>query len=360
MAVLYNILVLNIGSTTAKVAYFENDQLKVQETIQYALHQFESRSAYLEQSPRRKEEIESFLVKHKIEPNKLDMVVSRGGLTAPLSSGVYLVDASMCEDLRSGKYGEHPTNLGPLIANDLTKESGCKAVIVDGPSTDEYQPLARISGTPEIERRSAFHALNQKAAARRAAEEIGVAYEDANMVVAHLGGGITVGAHRKGRVIDSTIGVGEGPMTPERSGNLPIMDLLRLLESGQFNLADFRLRLTSQGGLIAYLGTNDVSQVEAMIQEGNEKASLILEAMAYQIAKDIGAMSTVLDGRVDVIVLTGGLANSLKLVDWIIRRVGYIAPCKVYPGQSEMVALAQGALRVLLGREGLKRYFQPE
>jgi len=360
MAPLYKILVLNIGSTTTKAAYFENDQLKVQEAIRYAPHQFESRSHYLDQFHIRKEEIEGLLVKHKIEPDKLDMVVSRGGLTAALSSGVYLVDESMCEDMRSGKYGEHPTNLGPLIANDLAKKAGCKAVIVDGPGTDEYQPLARISGTPEIERRSAFHALNQKAAARRAAEELGVAYEDANMVVAHLGGGITVGAHQKGRVIDSTIGVGEGPMTPERSGNLPIMDLLRLLESGQFSLADFRLRLTSQGGLIAYLGTNDVSQVETMIQEGNEKAALILETMAYQIAKDIGAMSTVLDGRVDAIVLTGGLANSLKLVDWIIRRVGFIAPFKVYPGESEMVALAQGALRVLSGKGALKRYLQSE
>jgi butyrate kinase len=180
------------------------------------------------------------------------------------------------------------------------------------------------------------------------------------MVVAHLGAGITIGAHQKGRVIDSTIGVGEGPMTPERSGNLPIMDLLRLLQSGQFSLADLRRRVTSQGGTLAYLETNDLSQVEAMIEEGNEKATLILEAMAYQIAKDIGAMSTVLDGQVDVIVLTGGLANSKKLVDWIIRKVRFVAPVKVFPGESEMVALAQGGLRILSGKGALKRYFQPE
>lgn len=359
MAPSYNILVLNIGSTTTKVAFFENDLIKVKEIIGYEPNQVGLLMHYMEQLDLRREGIVEFLKKHLIELDKLDMIVSRGGLTAPLSSGVYLINEEMCDDLHSGKYGQHPTNLGPLIAHGLANQAGIQAVIVDSPSTDEYQPLARISGIPEIERKSAFHALNQKAAARKAAEEAGIPYEECNMVVAHLGGGITVGAHQKGKVIDSTIGVGEGPMTTERAGALPTIDLLRFLDSGHFSLEKLRKRLTSQGGLFAYLGTNDVSQVEANIQKGNEKSVLILQAMAYQIAKDIGAMSTVLDGQVDAIVLTGGLANSLRLVDWISKRVRFIAPVKVYPGENEMLALAQGALRVLLGTEPVKNYSPP-
>lgn len=355
----FKILVFNIGSTTTKVAFFENDHLKVQETIDYGSQQLRSLTDYMQQFSLRKEGIEGLLTKRQIELGKFDMIVSRGGLTAPLSSGVYLVDERMCEDLRSGKHGQHPANLGPLIAYDLAKQAAIRAVIVDSPCIDEYHPLARISGIPEIERKSAFHALNQKAAARRAAEEIGIRYEETNMVVAHLGGGITIGAHQKGRVIDSTIGVGEGPMTPERAGTLPTMDLFRLLETGKFSLEDLRRRLTSQGGLLAYLGKNDVSEVEAEILEGNERAALILQAMAYQIAKDIGAMSTVLAGQVHAIVLTGGLANCASLIDWITERVKFIAPLKVYPGEDEILALAQGALRVLSGTEAVKHYSAP-
>ena len=356
---IYKILVLNIGSTTTKVAFFENHQLKVQETISYDPQQVGSIVHYMDQFHLRRRGILNLLEKNRISLEDLHMIASRGGLTAPIDSGVYLVDERMCDDLRSGKYGRHPTNLGPLIAYDLAQQTGIRAVIVDSPSTDEYHPLARVSGVPEIRRKSAFHALNQKAAARRAADEMGISYEACNMIVAHLGGGITIGAHRDGRVIDSTIGLGEGPMTPERAGNLPTVDLLRFLESGQFSLSDLRRRLTSQGGLMAYLGTNDVSRVEAKIQGGDETAVLILHAMAYQIAKDIGAMSTVLHGQVDAIVLTGGLANSSRLAAWISDRVGFIAPVKVYPGENEMHALAQGALRVLSGKAPVEHYLPP-
>jgi butyrate kinase len=360
MATIYKILVLNIGSTTTKAAFFEDGHLKFQEVIGYDPHQVGSLMHYMEQFQLRRQSIVGFLEKHRIALGDLHMIASRGGLTAPIASGVYLVDERMCDDLRSGKYGQHPTNLGSLIGYDLATQGGIRAVIVDGPSTDEYEPLARVSGIPEIERKSAFHTLNQKAAARRAADEMGISYEACNMIVAHLGGGITIGAHRKGRVIDSTIGIGEGPMTPERAGALPTVDLLRFLESGRFSLTDLRRRLTSQGGLIAYLGTNDVIRVEAKIQEGDENALLILQAMAYQISKDIGAMSTVLHGRVDAIVLTGGLANSARLAAWISKRIGFIAPVKVYPGENEMHALAQGALRVLSGTESVKHYSRLE
>lgn len=360
MVSIYKILVLNMGSTTTKVAFFENHHLKAQEIIDYDPQQVGSIMRYMEQFHLRKQGIVEFLEKHQIPLGDLHIIASRGGLTAPVDSGVYLIDERMCEDLLSGKYGQHPTNLGPLIARDLAKQTGIRAVIVDSPSTDEYQPLARVSGIPEIQRKSAFHVLNQKAAARRAADEMGISYEVCNMIVAHLGGGITIGAHRRGRVIDSTIGLGEGPMTPERAGTLPAVDLLRFLESGQFSLSDLRRRLTSRGGLIAYLGTNDVGRVEAKIQEGDENALLILHAMAYQIAKDIGAMSTVLHGHVDAIVLTGGLANSTRLAVWISERIGFIAPVKVYPGENEMQALAQGALRALSGTESVKHYLPPE
>jgi len=356
MAPLYNILVLNIGSTTIKVALFENERPKIKETIAHdpehaGLPEQDAAHYFLY-----KNKIDQFLKKHKIDAGRLDMIVSRGGLTAPLCSGVYLVDQKMCDDLGAGKYGRHPSNLGPVIARDLAQSAGIRAVIVDSPATDEYHPLARISGTPEIERKSAFHALNQKAAARKAAAELGILYQDSSMVVAHLGGGITVGAHLKGKVIDSTIGVGEGAMTPERAGTLPVMDLLRITQSGRLSPADLRRRLTSRGGLRAYLGTGDVKQIEANIRRGDERSLLILEAMAYQIAKDIGAMSTVLHGSIDAIVLTGGSANATLLVDAIKSRVRFMAPVMVFPGENEMPALAQGALRALSGTETIQQY----
>jgi len=360
MALSHNILVLNIGSTTTKIAVFENDHPKFQETIPHGPELAGPLSEYMAQFPLYLERVKKFLADHHVDIGQLDMIVSRGGLTAPISSGVYLIDKQMRQDLRSGKYGQHPTNLGPLIANDLAKRTGIRAVIVDSPSTDEFHDLARISGIPEIERKSAFHALNQKAGARMAAREMGISYAKSNMVVAHLGGGITVGAHCQGKVIDSTIGVGEGALSPERAGTLPLMTVLRLLESGKLSLADLRRKLTSQGGLRAYLGTNDMTQVETRIRQGHEKALLLLQAMAYQIAKDIGAMSTVLNGNVDVIVLTGGLANSLMLVDSIADRVSFIAPVKVFPGEQEMLALAAGALRVLAGTDAIQHYGQQE
>jgi butyrate kinase len=360
MASIYKILVLNIGSITTKVAFFENHHLKLQENIGHDPEQVGASIHYMDQFHLRRQGIVGFLEKHRIARGDLHMIASRGGLTAPIDSGVYLIDEGMCDDLRSGKYGQHPTNLGPIIAHDLAKQTHIRAVIVDSPSSDEYQPFARVSGIPEIKRKSAFHALNQKASARRAADEMGISYEACNMIVAHLGGGITIGAHRRGRVIDSTIGLGEGPMTPERAGALPTVDLLRFLESGRFSVSDLRRRLTSRGGVMAYLGTNDIRRVEAKIQEGDENALLILQAMAYQIAKDIGAMSTVLQGRVDAVVLTGGLANSSRLCAWISKRIGFIASVKVYPGENEMHALAQGALRVLSGTESAKQYSRLE
>ena len=233
MALSHNILVLNIGSTTTKIAVFENDHPKFQETIAHGPELTGPLSEYMAQFPLYLEHVKQILADHHIDVGQLDIIVSRGGLTAPLSSGVYFIDKQMCDDLRSGKYGQHPTNLGPLIASDLAGPAGIRAVIVDSPSTDEFHDLARISGIPEIERKSAFHALNQKAAAGMAARDMGISYAESNMVVAHQGGGLTVGAHCQGTVIDSTSGVGERALTPERTGTLPLIALLRQLESGQ-------------------------------------------------------------------------------------------------------------------------------
>lgn len=230
------------------------------------------------------------------------------------------------------------------------------AIVIDPPSTDEFQPLARFSGFPEIERKSAFHALNQKMAARRLAGELGKKYEDMNLVVAHLGGGITVGAHRKGRVVDSTDGLREGPFTPERAGSLPTTDLVEMAFSGDFDKKQILSRLVGRGGLFAYLGTNDVEKVQEMIRSGDEKAKLVYEAMVYQVAKEIGAMSVVLKGEIDGIILTGGLANSTMMTGMIREWVGFIAPVFIYPGEDEISALAEGGLRVLRKEEVLRKY----
>jgi len=230
------------------------------------------------------------------------------------------------------------------------------AIVIDPPSTDEFQPLARFSGLPEIERKSALHALNQKAAARRCAGELGKRYEEMNLVVAHLGGGITVGAHKKGRVIDCTHGLAEGPFTPERAGSLPTADLIDMAFSGKHDKRKIQRRLVGEGGLFAYLGTSNVKKIQEMIRSGDEQARLVFDAMAYQIAKEIGSMSVVLKGEIDGIILTGGLANSLMLTDLIKDWIKFIAPVFVYPGEDEIVALAEGGLRVLRGEEELKKY----
>jgi butyrate kinase len=262
----------------------------------------------------------------------------------------------MCKDLLEGKFGKHPSALGPAMALDISKKYGIPAIVIDPPSTDEFEPLARFSGLPEIERKSAFHALNQKAAARRLAGELRKKYEEMNLVVAHLGGGITVGAHWKGRVIDCTHGLGEGSFTPERAGSLPTTDLIEMAFSGSLDKKQILSRLIGQGGLFAYLGTNDDEKIQEMIRAGDEKAKLAYEAMAYQVAKEIGAMSVVLKGVIDGIILTGGLANSAMMTSLIRKWIDFIAPVYIYPGEDEISALAEGGLRVLRKKEELKRY----
>jgi len=350
------LLVINVGSTSTKVAWFKGNVPTVLETIRYSSEDLARYASVDEQLTLREKDLLDFLKKNGIGLEEVDMIVSRGGLGRPSPAGAYKIDEPMCRDLLEGKFGKHPSALGPAIALNLSRRYGMPAIVIDPPSTDEFQPLARISGLPEIERKSAFHALNQKAAARRLARELGKKYEELNFIVAHLGGGITVGAHHKGRVIDCNHGLAEGPFTPERAGSLPTRDLLDMAFSGKLDKKKILSRLVGRGGLFAYLGTNDVEKVEEMIRAGDETAKLVYKAMTYQVAKEIGSMSVVMKGNVDGIILTGGLANSKMLTAWIKERTQFIAPVFIYPGEDEMSALAEGGLRVLRKEEEVKRY----
>lgn len=352
----FQILAINVGSTSTKVSCFKGTEPVVRETITYSGDDLSRYGSLEEQLPRRKEDVLAVLAGHAVDMNEIDIIVSRGGLGKPGPAGAYEINKAMRDDLITGKYGRHPSALGPAMAMELGETYNRRAIVIDPPSTDEFQELARISGLTGIERKSAFHALNQKAAARRAASGLGKAYEAINLVVAHLGGGITVGAHKKGSVIDCTHGLSEGPFTPERSGGLPTIDLINLAFSGEYSRDELEKQLVGRGGLFSYLGTTDAKKIQGMVIDGDEKAERIYKAMAYQVAKDIGSMYAVLKGDVRGIVLTGGLAQSQLFTHWIEEWVSAIAPVFIFPGEDEMAALAEGAARVLQGEEETKTY----
>ena len=351
-----NIFVINLGSTSTRVSLFKMMNVIAGKTIEYDSAALAEYKNLKDQLPVREADILEFISNNNINMREVDIIISRGGLGKPGPAGAYEINETMCDDLITGKYGKHPSALGPAMAFDMSKKYGIRAIVVDMPGTDEFQPLARISGLPDIERTSGFHALNQKAAARRAASEIGKSYKDCNFVVAHLGGGITIGAHRCGQVIDCTHGLNEGPFTPGRAGSLPTMSLVDLVLSGKYGKEEIKTMLVGRGGLFAYLGTADALKVEEMINGGDGNAKLIYQAMAYQIAGDIGTMSVALKGHIDRIVLTGGLAHSEMLTKWINEWISFLAPVFIYPGEDEMKAMAEGALRVLQGEEQVNEY----
>jgi butyrate kinase len=305
----------------------------------------------------RLEIILNFLKEKGIDYSTLDAVVGRGGLLKPIASGTYRVNEKMLEDLHKGVSGEHASNLGGILASGIAKKLSIPAYLVDPVVIDEMKPIARISGMPEIPRVSILHALNQKAVARKAALDLGKKYEKANFVIAHLGGGISVGVHCKGKVIDVNNALnGEGPFTPERSGGVPVGALVELCFSGKFTKDEIMKKIKGKGGLVAYLNTNDVREVLNRIKQGDKKAKLILEAMAYQVAKEIGAGATVLKGQIDAIILTGGIAYANEFINMIRDRVSFLSLVMIYPGEEEMLALCNGALRVLKGEEVEKIY----
>ncbi len=362
---MYCILTINPGSTSTKVAVYDDEHSLFVETIPHSAEEIAAFPRIADQYAFRRDAVLSLLAEHEIKLESLDAVVGRGGILRPIPSGTYLVNEKMLDELRPEpdeglrhpREREHASNLGAILADEIARRAGVPAFIVDPVCVDEFDDIARVSGLPEIERRSLSHALNLKVAARRAARELGKRYDEVNLVVAHLGGGISVTAHRRGRMVDVNQALdGTGPFAPERAGGLPVGDVIRLCYSGQYTCEEMLKKIAGRGGLVAHLGTNDARQVERRIEEGDKHARLIYQAMAYQIAKEIGLMATVLKGDVDAIVLTGGLARSDMLVGWIVERVGWIAPVMIYPGEDEMLAMAQGALRVLRGQEETQDY----
>lgn len=354
---IYKILTINPGSTSTKIAVFDNNEQVFEKTLRHTAEEIGSYKNISDQFEFRKDVIEKELMKANIDLESLDCIVGRGGLLRPIKGGTYEVGNDMLEDLRIGISGQHACNLGGIIANEFSNELNIPAFIVDPVVVDELAPIARISGLANIERRSIFHALNQKATARRYADEVDKKYADLNLIVAHMGGGISVGAHEKGMVIDVANALdGEGPFSPERSGGVPVGSLVELCYCGKYTLYDMKKLITGRGGLVSYLNTNDVRDVEALVEKGDEKAKVIYEAMAYQIAKEIGSCAVVLSGNVDAILLTGGIAYSKKFTKMIEDRVKFIADVKVYPGEDEMIALALGGLRVMKGEEKALKY----
>jgi len=353
----YKILVINPGSTSTKVALFSNEQLLFEKKIGHSSQELSNFNKIIDQYRFRQDIILSFLKEKRINLSTLHAVVGRGGLLRPIASGTYRINEKMLEDLRSGAMGEHASNLGGLLAYGIAGNLSIPSYIVDPVVTDEMKPVARISGMPEIPRISILHALNQKAIARKAALDLGKKYEKLNFIVAHLGGGISVGIHCRGNIIDVNNALnGEGPFTPERSGGVPVGALVELCFSGKFSKDEMMKKIKGKGGLVAYLNTNDIREVVKRIKQGDKKVKLIFEAMAYQVAKEIGAGATVLKGQIDAIILTGGIAYNNDFVNMVRDRVSFLSLVMVYPGEEEMLSLCEGVLRVLKGEEVEKLY----
>jgi len=346
-----NILTINPGSTSTKIAVFHSNELVFTKNIKHPAEELEKFEKISDQYEYRKNIIVKELELSNNGLMSVEIIIGRGGLVKPIPSGVYEVNEALKADLRIGVLGQHASNLGGLIADDLAKIiPGAKAYIADPVVVDEFEDIARVSGHPEFKRVSIFHALNQKAIGRMHAQAIGKKYEELNLIIVHLGGGISVGAHKKGKVIDVNQALdGEGPFSPERSGTLPAGDLVRLCFSGKYTQKEILKMITGKGGYVAYLGTNSAFEVEQRVNSGDEKAIFIQKAMAYQIAKEIGAMAVVLDSDVDSILITGGMAYDKAFVNLIKEKVSKISSVDVYPGEDEMRALAMNGLMLLNG-----------
>ncbi len=351
------ILAINPGSTSTKIAVFDDEICTYKTTVRHDTDELADFEKIFDQYDFRKKAIIQTLEEQNFSLDEFDAVVGRGGMLKPLESGTYSVNDTMVDYVRRAVRGEHASNLGCVIAKEIADQQDIPAFIVDPVAVDEMEDIARYSGMPEIKRQSLFHALNQKAVARKTAADLGKKYADMNLIIAHLGGGISVGIHKKGRVVDVNNALdGDGPMSPERSGSVPLGPLYKMCFSGKYTLEDIKRKNYGRGGLVAYLGTNDGFEISQRIKKGDEEAKFIYEVMCYQIAKEIGSGATVLKGDVDAIVLTGGLAYDDYLVDFIKERVGFIGDVLVYAGEDEMESLALGTLRVLNNEEEPKTY----
>ena len=355
----YKVLAMNFGSTSTKVAIYEDDKEVMIQTFRHSNEEMAGISNMEENAAFRKGVIMSYLKEQGVDLSQLDAIVGRGGLMRGIEGGTYIVNDNMLKDLHSCQYGYHVCNLGGILANEIGGELGKPAYVVDPPVVNEVADVAKLSGHPDFPRRALFHALNQKAIAKRFAEESGRPYESLNLIVAHMGGGTSVGCHRQGKVVDVNNGLeGEGAFTGERCGGLTALDVVKATLSGQWGktYAEIRHELCMKSGLVGHTGTNDGREISRRIAEGDKQAELAYRTMAYQVSKEICALAAPLMGKVDAILLTGGFAYDKMLMGWIEEYVGFLAPVYVYPGEDEMLALAQGAMRVLTGKETAKVY----
>jgi len=351
----YNILAINPGSTSTKIALYKDENEIFTATLEHPIEEIEKYDNTQDQFEMRKDAVLSFLKGKNFDIKELSAVVGRGGMLQSVKSGAYVVNELMLDILKNRPIMEHASNLGAPIAYEIAKAADVKAYIYDSVRTDELNDIARISGMPDISRTSTCHVLNTRAMAMKLAKKYGKKYEDMNFVVAHLGGGVSLNVHEKGKIVD-IVSDDEGPFSPERAGRVPCRELIELCYSGKFDKNTMRKKLRGNGGLKAYLGTMDAREVEKMIKNGDEKARIVYEAMAYQVAKSIGELATVVEGKVDAIILTGGIAYSEMMTSWIKKRVEFIAPVEIMPGENEMESLAYGILRVLRGEEKAREY----
>ena len=353
----YKLLIINPGSTSTKIGVYEDEKEVFVETLRHSSEEIAKYDSIFEQKGFRKDVIMNVLKENNFDVNTLDAVVGRGGMLKPMAGGTYEVNDSLLNDLKVGVQGQHASNLGGILANEIAKEVGGRAFIVDPVVVDELEPVARISGVPELPRKSKFHALNQKAVAKRFGKESKRGYENLNLIVVHMGGGVSVGAHKNGKVIDVNNALdGDGPFSPERAGAVPVGDLIKMCFSGEYTQAEVYSKIVGKGGFVGYLNTKDVKGTIDKMEAGDKECENIYKAFLYQITKSIGEMAAALNGKVDQIILTGGIAYSPTLVPDLKANVEWIAPVTVYPGEDELLALAQGAIRVLNGEEEAKVY----
>ena len=350
-------LIINPGSTSTKLGIFEDETLLFEETLRHTTEEIAQFDRIVDQKDFRKKMILDFLAAKDVDVKSFNVIVGRGGLLKPIPSGTYAVTDALVHDLEIALGGEHASNLGGILAREIADEIGVPSYIVDPVVVDELMDIARVSGVPELPRVSIFHALNQKAVAKRYAKEVGKPYEQLNLIVVHMGGGVSVGAHLNGRIVDVFNALdGDGAFSPERSGAVPAGALVKLCFSGKYDEKTVYKMLVGNGGFNAYLGTNDARDVEKMIEQGDAKAKEVYDAFIYQICKNIGSQAAVLEGKVDQIIFTGGIAYSKYVIDAFKEKVAWIAPITVYPGEDELLALAQGGLRVLNGEEKAMEY----
>lgn len=345
-------LIINPGSTSTKIGVFEDETLLFEETLRHSTEEIAQYASIVDQKDFRKEIIENLLKEKNFDINSLNMVVGRGGMLKPIPGGTYAVSDDLLEDLKIGKQGQHASNLGGILAREIGDSIGVPSYIVDPVVVDELEPISRYSGIPELPRTSVFHALNQKAVAKRYAKEAGKDYASLNLIGVHMGGGVSVGAHRQGKVVDVFNALdGDGAFSPERAGAVPTGALIKMCFSGKYTEKEVYKKAVGGGGFNAYCNTNDMRDVDKMVDAGDEKAKEVRDAFIRQVAKDIGAMACVLEGKVDQIVVTGGIAYDKAVVEGLKQQAGWIAPMTVYPGEDELLALVQGGLRVLNGEE---------